>query len=273
MSALINLGSKVNAMHLIYAKKLGLNIRKTDVKTQKIDSTTLKTFRMVIAAFLVHDRARKVGFFEKTFLLADISMDVALEMPFFNLSNANIWFTYRKLYWRSYTIPKALPTTCCVEFIDQKEFALATLGKNDKSYVVHMAFLAVCTKITIHPSWTAQIASLIADKALVTIFAEYSNFTDVFSFKFAAELSKYTGINDHSIELIDDQQPPYGPIYSLKPVELKTQKTYIEVNLANGFIRPFKSPVGAPILFVQKSDSSFWLCVDYWGLNNLTIKH
>ena len=273
VSALIDSGSEVNAMHPDYAKKLGLDIRKTDVGAQKIDGTTLETFGMVIAAFSVHDRARKVRFFEETFLLADISMDVALGMPFLTLSDADVRFTDRELHWRSYTVSEALPTTRRVELIDRKEFAAAALSKDDEAYVVHVASLAVGTKMTIHPSRTAQIASLIADEAPVTVPAEYSDFADVFLPESAAELPEHTGINDHPIELIDDRQPPYGPIYSLGPVELETLKTYIEANLANGFIRPSKSPAGAPILFVRKSDGSLRLCVDYRGLNNLTIKN
>ena len=50
-------------------------------------------------------------------------------------------------------------------------------------------------------------------------------------------------------------------------------KTYIKTNLANGFIRPSKSPAGAPILFDKKPDGSLRLCVDYRGLNNITIKN
>ncbi len=50
-------------------------------------------------------------------------------------------------------------------------------------------------------------------------------------------------------------------------------KTYIKNNLANGFIRPSKSPAGAPILFDKKPDASLRLCMDYRGLNNLTIKN
>ena len=56
-------------------------------------------------------------------------------------------------------------------------------------------------------------------------------------------------------------------------MELETLKTYIETNLANGFIRPSKSPVGAPILFDKKLDESLCLCIDYWSLNNITIKN
>ena len=50
-------------------------------------------------------------------------------------------------------------------------------------------------------------------------------------------------------------------------------KVYIETNLANRFIRPSKCPAIALILFDQKSDGYLWLCINYWGLNNLTIKN
>ena len=107
----------------------------------------------------------------------------------------------------------------------------------------------------------------------VTIPTEYSDFADVFLKKSANVLPERTGANEHAIELEEGKQPPYGPIYSLGPVELETLKTYIETNLANGFIRASKSPAGAPILFVRKPDGSLCLCVNYRGLNNLTIKN
>ncbi len=87
------------------------------------------------------------------------------------------------------------------------------------------------------------------------------------------ELPENIGINKHIIELIDRKQPPYGPIYAFSLVKLETLKAYIETDLKTGFIRPSKSLVGAPIFFDKKPDSSFHLCVDYWGLNNLTIKN
>ncbi len=65
----------------------------------------------------------------------------------------------------------------------------------------------------------------------------------------------------------------YGPIYNLLPIELETLKTYIKNNLANSFIKPFKSPTGAPIRFNKKLDSRLRLCVDYRSLNNMIIKN
>lgn len=66
--------------------------------------------------------------------------------------------------------------------------------------------------MSIHPSWAAQLASLIADKAPVVVSAEYCDFADVFSPKSAVELSEHSEINDHPIELINNQQLPYWSI-------------------------------------------------------------
>ena len=87
------------------------------------------------------------------------------------------------------------------------------------------------------------------------------------------ELSENTEINEHAIELEENKQPPFGPIYSLGPVELETLKTYIKTNLANNFIRPFKSPARTSIFFNRKPDKSLCFCVNYWDLNNITIKN
>ncbi len=103
--------------------------------------------------------------------------------------------------------------------------------------------------------------------------SKYADFADIFSSKLVVELPEYMGINDYTIELVDDWQSLYGFIYSLEPMELETLKAYIENNLGNSFIRPSKSPTRTPILFDKKPDGSLKLCVDYRGLNNLIIKN
>ena len=253
IQALLDLGSEVNAMNPAYAKKLGLRVRQTDVGAQKIDGSHLNTFGMVIAGFSLQDKLGKVRFFQETFLVADTRMEVVLGMLFLTFSNADIRFAERELVWRTYSTAEALPTTQRVEIIGKKEFAAVALNKKDETFVVQMAALSMVDS-SVHPSRQAQISSL--DVKEVTIPSEYADYTDVFSPDSAAELPEHTGINDHLIDLIDDKQPPYGPIYSLGPVELEMLKTYIETNLANGFIKLSKSPTGALILFIRKKNGS-----------------
>ena len=97
MSALLDSGSEVNAIYLTLTQKLGLSIRPTDVGAQKIDNTMLDTFKMVVSAFLVTDKANQVRFFEKTFLVANVSPEVVLGMLFLTLSGADVDFLGREL--------------------------------------------------------------------------------------------------------------------------------------------------------------------------------
>ena len=262
-------------MHPSFAKQLGLSIRPTDVRAQKIDGTTLDTYEMVVVAFSVMDKANQVRFFEETFLVANVSPEVVFEMLFLTLSGANIDFSGWELRWRTYTTKKALPTTKRVKLVGKKEFAAAVLNPEHETYIVHVASFSSIplVALNVYPSQRFQISGLIAQEAPTKVPNEYSDFADVFSSDLASELPEYTGINNHAIELVNSQQPPYGPIYCLGPVELKTLKAYIETNLANGFIRPSKSPADTLILFNRKSDGFLRLCVNYWDLNNLTIKN
>ena len=233
------------------------------------------TFGMVVSAFLVTDKANRVRFFKETFLVVNVSPEVVFWMPFLTLSNANVDFLGRELWWKTYTTKKDLPSTKRVELVGKKKFAATALDPEHEIYVVHVASLSSTSLVSlnIHPSRKPQISSLIAEEAPTKVPAEYSDFADVFSPDLVSGLPEHTRINDHAIKLVKGQQPPYGPIYSLGPLELETLKGYIKTNLANGFIRPSKSPTEALILFDQKLDSSLRLCIDYQCLNNLTIKN
>ena len=90
--ALFDSDSEVNAIYPTFAQKLALFIRPTDIGAQKIDSIKLNTYRMVVAAFLITDKVNQVSFFEKTFLVANISMKVVLLILFLTLSGTDIDF-------------------------------------------------------------------------------------------------------------------------------------------------------------------------------------
>ena len=138
---LIDLGSKVNVITLAYAKQLGLQVRKIDVEAQKIDGSLLQTFGMVIIGFQVEDKLGKAWFFQKSFLLAEISIEVGLRMLFLTFNNANIQFAKKKLTWRSYTAAEALPTIKRIELIDKNVFAKTALDENFGTFVIYVAAL------------------------------------------------------------------------------------------------------------------------------------
>ena len=228
----------------------------------------------------------KSRFFQETFLVADTKFKVVLGMPFLKIDNADVAFSKETLMWKSYTTNKALSTTKQVQLVDLKKFVIAALDADSEIFVVHVA-IQEREKMAIDPAKKAQIkaqseaqiqngakvGAILFDEAPIEVAAEYSDYSDVFLAENAAELLEITRMNEYAIKLEKGKQPPFGPIYSLGLVELEALKTYIETNLANGFIRPSNSPAKASILFNRKPDRSFRLCVDYWGLNNITIKN
>ena len=92
MSDFVNSDIEVNAIHPAFAKKFGFVMQFTNIGAQIIDGTTFKTYDMVIMAFSMVDQDIKVKFFEKTSLVANVSLDIVFRMFFFTLSNANIDF-------------------------------------------------------------------------------------------------------------------------------------------------------------------------------------
>ena len=97
VSALLDLGSEVNAMHPNFAERLGLVVQATNVGAQKIEGTNLEIYGMMVVVFSVTDQADMVKFFEKTFLVANVSLDVVLGMAFFTLSGVDVDFPKREL--------------------------------------------------------------------------------------------------------------------------------------------------------------------------------
>ena len=102
---------------------------------------------------------------------------------------------------------------------------------------------------------------------------KYHEYLDVFTVKEIQDLPPHRLGHDIKIVTEPGKMPPFGPIYSLTEKERLLLQTYLEENLARGYIRPSSSPAGSPILFAKKADGSMRLCVDYRGLNTITVKN
>ncbi|SPC65160.1 related to pol protein [Ustilago sp. UG-2017b] len=112
----------------------------------------------------------------------------------------------------------------------------------------------------------------------------YQHLRDVFDEVEADKLPHHTE-HDLHLELLEGGKPPQGPLYLKGPREMSELRKYLDENLEKGFIRPSKSPTRSPVLFVPKKDVSevsrlkprldggLQLCVDYCGLNEISVKN
>ncbi len=107
---------------------------------------------------------------------------------------------------------------------------------------------------------------------LSNVPTEYLDLKEVFSKSRAASLPLHRPY-DCAIELLPGTSPPKGKLYSLSAPEREAMKKYISDSLASGFIHPSSSPAGAGFFFVGKKDGSLRPCIDYRGLNSITVKN
>ena len=133
-------------------------------------------------------------------------------MFFLKISNADVAFGEKILIWKFYTINKALPTTKWVQLVDPKEFVIAALNTDSKTFIVYMAIWEQ-KEMTINPAKKtqiktqsgtqskAQVEALISNKAFTKVLAKYFFYSNVFLIKNVVELLKHTRINNHTIEL------------------------------------------------------------------------
>ncbi|KAK9513191.1 hypothetical protein VZT92_026747 [Zoarces viviparus] len=107
---------------------------------------------------------------------------------------------------------------------------------------------------------------------LTGVPAEYWDFREVFNKSKALSLPPHRPY-DCAIDLHPGTFPPKGRLYSLSAPERGAMDKYINDSLASGIIRPSSSPAGAGFFFVEKKDKTLRPCIDYRGLNEITVKN
>src|SRR5215217_1468034 len=101
---------------------------------------------------------------------------------------------------------------------------------------------------------------------------KYWTYAEIFSKKAINSLAQH-GPYDHTIDLVPDSKPTFGPIYKFSEPELEALKAWLAKYEDNGRIRKSKSLYGVPALLVKKADGSFRVCCDFRALNRITIKN
>lgn len=84
--------------------------------------------------------------------------------------------------------------------------------------------------------------------------------------------NKETTLVQHTINT-GSAKPVNRPAYRMSPAELDELRRQLKELLALGLIEPSTSPWGAPVLFVKKKDGEMRMCIDYRGLNKVTIRN
>ncbi|KPM33905.1 hypothetical protein AK830_g12666, partial [Neonectria ditissima] len=105
-----------------------------------------------------------------------------------------------------------------------------------------------------------------------TLPPELESEHETFSEEAARELPLLKGA-EHSIDLLPGKKPPLGRTYPANEKQARIIREYIAENIASGRIKESVSEAGAPVLFVPKKDGGIRICVDYRGLNAITIKN
>jgi len=111
----------------------------------------------------------------------------------------------------------------------------------------------------------------VQDNANEQIPLKFRQFLGIMSEEAANALPEHRSY-DCKIDLKEGSTPPWGPIYPLSETKLQALREWLKEMEKAGKIQQSTSPARSPILFVPKPNGKgLWLCVDYQGLNKITI--
>lgn len=93
--ALINLGNIINAINLFkLSQKQNLLLKLTNIRVKNIDVNILQTYYIMVIAFILINKTKKLKFNKKTFLVANVSIKLVFKIFLLILNHININFSY-----------------------------------------------------------------------------------------------------------------------------------------------------------------------------------
>ena len=81
----------------------------------------LNIYKMVVASFWITNKANWVKFFEKIFMVANISLYIVFDMPFLTLGYANVDFLDQKFRYKIYITYKVFLTIIHIKLIEREK--------------------------------------------------------------------------------------------------------------------------------------------------------
>jgi hypothetical protein len=267
-SALVDLGATYNFISQAVADRLSLEaVRAGRRKKQKklplpiitVNGETLRATAVVRQMVRMRDSAGTKQSHAINFVVADIAhYDLILRMAWLQKQNPDIHWDTGVWHRRTRTNTEDGP----IRLISAGAFVAIMRAERMQGYELHLH--------EIDRDLARDV--LMATGPEPTVLEPYRAYAQVFSEADSESMPSH-GPQDLAIELHDGKQPPWGPIYNLSEKVLDTLRSYLAVQLKRGWIRPSKSPAGAPVFFVPKKDGTLRLCVDFRGLNQITKKN
>jgi len=250
-TATLDGGSMINTMSPILAAEAGLKVEPLpSLRTHGVTRVPVTVYGHVNVLLDVQDATGVWKSFDTPFVvIEDPSRPLMLGSPWLAAIQPRLNYFKRTM---RYSQRKVSHTSKPVDVCSARTFLHLVETKEAELYSCHVSDILESDPAQSLPEW-------------------YEEYADVFSRESSAQLSE-NGPFDLAIDLEEGKQPPYGPMYNLSENELAVLREYLQKYLERGWIRPSRSPAGAPIIFAKKKDGSLRLCVDYRALNNITIK-
>ena len=115
----------------------------------------------------------------------------------------------------------------------------------------------------------SRVDDVVPESMVCGLHSLLTEYQDVFS------QSEYDlGLTDvvmHNIET-NDARPVRQQLRRYPPAHLEAIPKHVDNRLQQGVIEPAASPWASNIVLVKKKDNSYRCCIDYRGLNNVTVK-
>ncbi|XP_068655759.1 uncharacterized protein [Aristolochia californica] len=256
--AVVDIGTIHNFLSEEDARRLNIRGEKDGSKMKAVNSAACEVHG--IAKNVPVEIGKWVGFLNFTIVVMD-DFNVILGMKFFTVCKAFVMPHVGVVG----IVDEQSP--CTISELDNKDVTKKDLmlsalqlkkGLTQGRYT-YIVFICAIEQVEVMPT----------PKEIQAVLHEYRDFMPE---QLPARLPPRKGV-DHRIELEPGARKPEQAPYQMAPKEVDKLRRQLSEQLDAGFIRPSKTPYGAPILFQTKKDGSMRLCIYCRVLNKVTIKN
>lgn len=268
MKVLVDGAAQLNLLSAVIAKEQGLEVTPLpEVRLGGVDGGELRSYGYTVADVSITDSRGRTRTHCVCFIVADMAKyQMYLGLPWIDEYNPKVNLRSRRLLFRGDNARNA-PKFEQVAIESAEEFDRTMRSSTTDVYALIVNFVGSLNQEGTERAHIGHVGPIAGSLPSV-----YKDYAEVASEEDSSQLAEHSS-SDLAIKTLPDAQIPHHPLYSLSTTELQVLRKYVDDMLSKGWIRRSKSPAGAPVLFAKKKDGGLRLCVDYRGLNKVTIKN